>query len=70
MNKLLEKTIEKRLRNFLETNNFIFERQLGFREHHSTTLALVEATNNIRKELYNGKAVLGLYLDLRTAFAR
>jgi hypothetical protein len=68
INKLLEKILEKRLRNFLCQNNVFYEYQFGFRTGHSTTQALLEITNSIRAFLDEGENVLGLYLDLKKAF--
>ncbi len=68
INKLLEKTLEKRLRLFLLQNDIFFDFQFGFRSGHSTTQALLEITNNIRYHLDKGENVLGLYLDLKKAF--
>ena len=67
-NKIFEKLIDKRLRDFLEVNNILYEHQFGFRKGHSTTLALIEATNNLHKHLDNNEYVLGLFLDLKKAF--
>ena len=68
INKLLEKTIEKRLRIFLKDNNTLFDYQFGFRKCHDTSHALLETINCIRTHLDNGENVLGLYLDLKKAF--
>ena len=68
INKLLEKSIEKRIRNYLLEKQILYEFQFGFRSGYSTTHALLEITNNIRKHLDSGENVLGLYLDLKKAF--
>jgi len=66
--KILEKLMHKRLYSFLSKHNILYEHQFGFRPNHSTTLALIEIADNIRKEVDEGKSVIGLYLDLSKAF--
>ena len=51
LDKILEKIIHKRLYKFLETNNIIYSLQFGFRKNYSTTLALLNLTENIKQEL-------------------
>ena len=53
INKLLEKVIDKRLRNFLQENNVFYDYQFGFRAGHSTSQALLEITTHVlRNTLY------------------
>ena len=66
--KILEKLMQQRLYSYLSNFNILFKLQFGFREHHSTTLALTEIVDSIRKEVDNGNSVLGIYLDLSKAF--
>src|SRR5271156_6923652 len=40
--KLLEKLVHKRVYNFLNKCNVLYDLQFGFRKQHSTTLALVD----------------------------
>jgi len=67
-NKLLEKLMYKRLYSFLSINDIIYDYQFGFRNKHSTILAITEIVDNIREELDKGNSVLGIYLDLSKAF--
>jgi len=66
--KILEKLMQKRLYNYLSQFDMLFELQFGFREKHSTTLALIEITDKIRNEVDKGNTVVGIYLDLSKAF--
>jgi len=66
--KILEKLMLKRLTSFLNKNKILYEHQFGFRKRHSTTLALIEAIDNIYKLLDQNETVIGLYLDLEKAF--
>ena len=45
--KILEKLMSKILYNFLN-NNIIYNLQFGFRQHYSTSHALIDITENIR----------------------
>jgi len=67
-NKLLEKLMHKRLYSFLTKYELLNKFQFGFRKNHSTTLALIEIVDKIRKELDDGNSVIGIYLDLTKAF--
>ena len=68
LNKILEKVMFNRVFNFLEKYKCIFHRQFGFRQKHSTTHALIEITENIRKALDTGKFACGIFIDLQKAF--
>ena len=46
----------------------LFQYQYGFRESHSTTLALIEIIDDIKSKLDNGEYVIGAYLDIKKAF--
>ena len=68
LNKLFEEILCKRLARFLEINHILFDYQFGFRKLHSTTLALIEFTDNIRKVLYEGNYAINVFVDLTKAF--
>ena len=51
---ILEKLMQKRLYTFLNKNNVIYNLQFGFRQQYSTSHALINITENIRKALDNG----------------
>ena len=53
---------------FLRKHNILYKLQFGFRENHSTALALTEALNEIYTNLNEGNFVLGVFLDLKKAF--
>ena len=66
--KILEKLMYKRLYTFLNKNNVIYNLQFGFRQQYSTSHALVNITENIRKALDKGNIVCGVFVDLQKAF--
>ena len=66
--KILEKLFEKRLRNFIDKNNLLFDGQYGFRVNRSTGLALTELVDTILNALDNNKYCIGVFIDLKKAF--
>ena len=52
---------------FLERHNIVFMYQFGYRKLHSTTIALIEITDKIKKLLDEGNYVIGIYLYLTKA---
>jgi len=48
--------------------NTLYDCQFGFQKGTSTTHALVNLVENIRKSLGNKKNVCGVFVDLQTAF--
>ena len=58
----------KRLYDFLIDNKILYEKQLGFRKSHSTSLALIEVIDKISGALDDGNYTLGIFLDLSKAF--
>ena len=49
--KILEKLMYKRLHTFLDNKNIFYDLQFGFRQQYSTSHALINITENIRKIL-------------------
>ena len=66
--KILEKLMYKRLYTFLDYNNVIYDLQFGFRQQYSTSHALINITENIRKALGNVNIGCGVFADLQKAF--
>ena len=66
--KILEKLMYNRLYTFLNSNNIIYSLQFGFRQQYSTSQALVNITENIRKALDGGNIGCGIFVDLQKAF--
>ena len=66
--KILEKLMYKRLYIFLNNNNIIYNMQFGFRQQYSTSHALINVTENIRKALDDGNIGCGLFVALQKAF--
>ena len=66
--KILEKLMYKRLYSFLDYNNIIYDLQFEFRQQYSTSHALINITENIRKALGDGNLGCGVFVDLQKAF--
>ena len=66
--KIMEKLMCYRLRDFLQRNKILYEFQFGFRKRHSTILALMEVIDNIYQHLDQHEFIMGIYLDLQKAF--
>lgn len=53
---------------FLQSNSLLDTSQFGFRADHSTELALIKSTEEIREALDQGGAAILIMLDLSAAF--
>ena len=53
----------KRSYTFLNKNNVIYNLQFGFRQQYSTSYALINITDNIRKALDDGNKGCGVFID-------
>jgi hypothetical protein len=68
LSKLLERIVNKRLVTYLESNSLLTNRQFGFRKGISTENAVTLLTNSISTHLDEGRACVGVFLDLAKAF--
>ena len=67
--KILEKLMHKRLMSFfIDKYNLICDNQYGFREKHSTYMAVLNILEQISAEMDKKKYSLGIFLDLSKAF--
>ena len=53
---------------FLEDNKILCDSQFGFRENHSTSLALLEIIENITTSIDKVQFTAGVFIDLKKAF--
>ena len=65
--KIFERLVYNRLSEFWNKYSVLYNHQYGFRENHSTTVAIIEITDLIYKFLDEGNYVLGLYIDISKA---
>ena len=68
LSKLLEKAVDSKLMNFLETGNLLSDSQYGFRNNPSTKMGATLLCDNIRRKIDIGKMVGTIYIDLSKAF--
>ncbi|KAL5258808.1 hypothetical protein ACHWQZ_G009312 [Mnemiopsis leidyi] len=66
--KIFEKIIYRRLYNFFQSQNTLYENQYGFRKNHSTNHALNFSVNYVESCLKKKQHVLGIFIDLSKAF--
>lgn len=66
--KILERLLYSRLMHFLESHNILAQNQYGFREKHSTYMALLSLTDHIAAALDNKQVCAGVFMDLSKAF--
>lgn len=66
--KILEKLFSERLVQFVDKNNILSDSQYGFRSERSTSLALIELTEQITKCIDSKQCAAGVFLDLKKAF--
>ena len=66
--KLLERLMYNRLLEFINRHDLLYKFQFGFRENHSTSMALLILIDNILSAIDEGNIVVGLFLDFQKAF--
>ena len=66
--KILERLMYNRLLKFINKHNFINKFQFGFRNKHSTFMALIILLENLIKALDDGNCAVGIFLDFQKAF--
>ena len=68
LSKILEKLFGIRLDSFINRYNLLSSNQYGFRTNMSTSLALMELTEEITTALDDKKVTAGVFIDLKKAF--
>ena len=66
--KILEGLMYNRLLKYLTLNKILVENQFGFRQQHSTYMALLKLVNDITEELDKGNCSIEIFIDLSKAF--
>ena len=64
----MEKAVHEQLMQYLEENKVLSKTQFGYRKGRCTELATLFLTDEISKEIDNGKMVGALFIDLSKAF--
>ena len=66
--KIIERLMYNRLIEFLNKNNFFNKYQFGFRNNHSTVMALIVLFENLTEALDKGDCAIVIFLDFQKAF--
>ena len=66
--KIFEKIIAVRLRDYINRNNILNERQFGFRTGLSTCMALLQLVDELTDSVDKNKVTAGVFIDLAKAF--
>ena len=64
LSKLFEKVVYHRIYSYLTEHNLIDKRQYGFRENHSTELAITTIDDELFRNFDNKLITCSLFLDL------
>ena len=67
-NKLLEKLMFNRLADFLEKRHLIYNKQFGFRSHHSTDHAVLSIIVQVQKAIEDRNYSCWIFTDFSKAF--
>ena len=68
LSKVFEKVMYSRLLSFIEKQNLLFQFQFGFRQMHSSYMALMTMMDKITAAMDRGYLVVGIFLDFSKAF--
>jgi len=66
--KIFEKLLYRRLNDYFTKNNLLSQQQYGFRNNHSTSLAITDLYKNLLQNLDKKLISCAVFLDLRKAF--
>ncbi|KAL0851343.1 hypothetical protein ABMA28_007163 [Loxostege sticticalis] len=68
ISKIFEKVIYSRLETYLNSKDFFFKKQYGFRPKTNTLSATVDLITKIKNKIDEKQVVLGIFVDLKKAF--
>ncbi|CAH2097142.1 unnamed protein product [Euphydryas editha] len=68
LSKIFERVIYNRLEQYLSSQNFIYERQYGFRPRSNTLSAMTDTITKIKQNIDKKHIAVGIFIDLKKAF--
>ena len=68
ISKIYERIFSNRLTSFLKTQKILYDLQFGFRDKHSTYLAMITLMDKLIQALERGEYTIGIFLDFSKAF--
>ena len=66
--KIIGRIVHERCYDFLTKKNILYKRQYGFRNKHSTYMAVLDFINDMNKAIDNNMYNAGIFMDLSKAF--
>ena len=66
--KILEKLMFNRVMNYFNSRNILYPLQFGFRQQHTTSMAVTYLVDKIISAISNGEYLIGIFIDLSKAF--
>ena len=67
-NRIFEKIMYKKRKEFIDRNDISYSSQYGFRKGHSTQHAILDIVNAIQTNMNQGLYSCGIFIDLKKAF--
>ena len=67
MSKIYER-MYNRLISYFNKNNFLSENQFGFKEYHTTSMAVLHLIDHIATQFDKGNLTIGVFIDFSKAF--
>lgn len=68
ISKVFEKVLYSRIKTYLDTVNFLYEKQYGFQPQSNTLSATIDIVTRIKVNIDNKQIALGIFIDLKKAF--
>ena len=68
LSKILERLVYNRCYEFICKHNILYKKQYGFRQKHSTYMAVLDVINDLTKTIDDGMFNVGIFMDLSKAF--
>ena len=68
LSKLIERLMQKRLINFLNSNEILYDHQFGFQKGKSTSLAILDMCHKVIESFENKEYACNVFLDFAKAF--
>ena len=68
LSKILERLVYNRCYELICKHNILYKKQYGFRQKHSTYMAVLDVINDLTKTIDDGMFNVGIFMDLSKAF--
>ena len=68
LSKLIERIVDRRINEHMETNNLFNDKAFAYKKHHSTETMMLGVVNDVLKGFDEDKCTVMMFLDLSAAF--